>query len=151
MGKKSKKKNKKKKRLIPSKSILHSYLKSDGYHAFIAGERPSQSELDKILETDEDNLKTAQLSSTGIFDFLTTGQALLEFKGYLKSLIEFVNGLETEPFYFEGMEYYKVAHNEGNPGRQDHLVNVSPVPLPGAVWLFGSVLIGFLGYKKYRK
>ena len=61
MGKKSKKKNKKKKRLIPSKSILHSYLKSDGYHAFIAGERPSQSELDKMTAEYRSNIRNSAL------------------------------------------------------------------------------------------
>jgi len=34
---------------------------------------------------------------------------------------------------------------------QDSISNVSAVPLPGAIWLFGSAILGFLGFSKRRK
>jgi len=30
-------------------------------------------------------------------------------------------------------------------------VNVSAVPLPAAVWLFGSVIAGFVGFSRFKK
>jgi len=33
----------------------------------------------------------------------------------------------------------------------DDFSTVSAVPLPGAVWLFGSVLAGFVGFKRFKK
>ena len=61
MGKKSSKRNKKKKRSISTKSILYSEMRSDGYHAFIAGERPSQSELDKMTAEYRANIRKSPL------------------------------------------------------------------------------------------
>lgn len=37
------------------------------------------------------------------------------------------------------------------PGTNDFLFTASPVPLPAAFWLFGSALIGLIGYNRRRK
>ncbi len=45
-----------------------------------------------------------------------------------------------------GLENYHVATNVLD--KQFLLVEVTPVPLPAAVWLFGSVLLGMIGFRK---
>ena len=55
------KRNKKKKRNNSSKTILHSEMRPDGYHAFIAGERPSQAELDKMTAEYRANIRKSPL------------------------------------------------------------------------------------------
>ena len=43
------------------------------------------------------------------------------------------------------------GHYEGSDGLY-HMFIASPVPIPGAVWLFASGLVGLAGYRrKYRK
>jgi hypothetical protein len=37
-----------------------------------------------------------------------------------------------------------------NPGYTSGLIDVAPVPVPAAVWLFGSGLIGLLGFAKRK-
>ena len=58
MGTKRKKKKKRKK---TSKSILYSEMRSDGYHAFIAGDRPSESELEKMTTEYRANIRKSPL------------------------------------------------------------------------------------------
>jgi len=55
------KRNKKKKRHNSSKTILHSEMRSDGYHAFIAGVRPSESELEKMTAEYRANIRKSPL------------------------------------------------------------------------------------------
>jgi len=41
---------------------------------------------------------------------------------------------------------------EYGPITKDLIVSLSPVPVPSAVWLLGSGLIGFLGFRrKFRR
>lgn len=61
MGNKRTKRNKKKKRNHSAKRILHSEMRSDGYHAFIAGERPSDSELEKMTAEYRANIRKSPL------------------------------------------------------------------------------------------
>ena len=61
MGNKRTRRNKKKKGNKSSKSILYSEMRSDGYHAFIAGERPSESELDKMTAEYRANIRKSPL------------------------------------------------------------------------------------------
>jgi len=61
MGNKRTKRNKKKKRNNSAKRILHSEMRSDGYHAFIAGERPSESELEKMTAEYRVNIRKSPL------------------------------------------------------------------------------------------
>ena len=35
-------------------------------------------------------------------------------------------------------------------GYQSGLANISPVPLPAAAWLFGSALLGLIGYSRRK-
>ena len=45
-------------------------------------------------------------------------------------------------------------HNDGfvdNAGSAFHLVSTSAVPVPAAVWLFGSGLIGLIGVARRKK
>jgi hypothetical protein len=37
------------------------------------------------------------------------------------------------------------------PGQMNISTNIAAVPLPGALWLFGSALVGFLGFSSRRK
>jgi hypothetical protein len=37
------------------------------------------------------------------------------------------------------------------PGHSSAPSNVSAVPLPGALWLFGSAVVAFLGFSMRRK
>jgi hypothetical protein len=37
------------------------------------------------------------------------------------------------------------------PGQMNISTNIAAVPLPGALWLFGSAVLGFLGFTSRRK
>ena len=37
------------------------------------------------------------------------------------------------------------------PKRDSSPANISAVPLPGAVWLFGSAILAFLGFSQRRR
>ena len=39
----------------------------------------------------------------------------------------------------------------GQGETEDYKINVAPVPVPGAVWLLGSGLLGLLGVRRKRK
>jgi len=86
------------------------------------------------------------LDDSGIFDFMSTGTVLNDFSTYLSELFIYADSRGDNPFSFASMEHYKVAKSD----RQDHIV-YNPVPLPGAIWLFGSALVGFAGFRKYRR
>jgi len=50
-------------------------------------------------------------------------------------------------------DFFKVLGNGNGTGGLSHvnLYAVTAVPLPAAVWLFGSALISFAGFSRYRK
>lgn len=56
-----------------------------------------------------------------------------------------------------GQYFIRVAHQTGNGGLggltrgQNYVLNVSQVPVPAAVWLFGSALVGLVGMRKKSK
>ncbi|MFQ5771656.1 MAG: hypothetical protein ACE5HX_14065 [bacterium] len=55
MGKKSR--LKKEKRSHSSNQVLHTGMGPDGYHAFITGDRPSESELEKMTAEYRANIR----------------------------------------------------------------------------------------------
>lgn len=59
-------------------------------------------------------------------------------------------------FLFDNFNDFSVINlaemgiNEGDIERISHIA-VTPVPLPGAVWLFGSALVALFGFSRWRK
>lgn len=74
---------------------------------------------------------TADEESSGVIDV----SDILGYKSYL--MVSQNHALNTNPLLVEG--------------GQLQLVTPSAVPVPGAVWLFGSAIMGFLGFKRRNK
>lgn len=68
MSKTNKNKRKKKRKSFRSE-ILYSQMQSDGYHAFLAGERPSESELDKMTAEYRSTIRKSPLWQQIIRDY----------------------------------------------------------------------------------
>jgi hypothetical protein len=50
-----------------------------------------------------------------------------------------------------GTQYVLELSKVGGESTFASVTNISAVPLPGALWLFGSALLGFLGFSNRRK
>lgn len=65
-----------------------------------------------------------------------------------------VADVAAAPFFQQllesGKQYVLQITRNGNRW-QDITTNVSAVPLPGAIWMFGTALLGFLGFSSRRK
>jgi len=67
--------------------------------------------------------------------------------------------LEDEEFIFSGQFFSAKNYDFAEPGSlsnisvwaRDPRGDLSEVPLPGAIWLFGSALLGFAGFKRFGK
>jgi hypothetical protein len=54
--------------------------------------------------------------------------------------------------FLDGHQYWKYSDNNSNYGMAVHEGNVgSPVPIPAAVWLLGSGLVGIIGIRRRFK
>jgi len=97
---------------------------------------------DLFLVSNQNNLS----GSSGSFDF---GNSVANFiavhYGQAESLFYFANGI-TE---------FDLTFIKGNFGLSNYraygIENPTTVPVPGAVWLFGTALIGFVSLSKTRK
>jgi hypothetical protein len=70
----------------------------------------------------------------GNFELDSGGDVLTNASSYLAAL-----ALNT---VFTGLDHYMIAHNDG---KQDQLI---ATPIPMAAWLFGSGLLGLIGFRK---
>ena len=59
-------------------------------------------------------------------------------------------GFDLAESGFEWIRYIKVE-NTGHAGEIDGFSDVAPVPIPGAVWLLGSGLLGLIGLRRGKK
>jgi len=59
----------------------------------------------------------------------------------------------SEAMYFDMSDGYQSKASETNQfyAWAVHDGNVAPVPIPAAVWLFGSALVGLMGFGRFRK
>jgi hypothetical protein len=57
-------------------------------------------------------------------------------------LLEFLPGVESVFYGLSGLQLVQKSYG---------IVPISPVPVPAAVWLFGTALIGMIGFGKRRK
>lgn len=60
-------------------------------------------------------------------------------------------GFETNAFYTLVVGAHGGSGSVADAVAYDVLVTTSPVPVPGAVWLFGSALMGFLGFGRRKQ
>ena len=63
-------------------------------------------------------------------------------------------GFDLAGTEFEGewIQYVRVDGPEGYMGGEiDAFADVSAVPIPGAIWLLGSGLVGLMGLRRSRK
>ena len=63
------------------------------------------------------------------------------------------NGVDTLSINFDGIDtfsYISTDHNNGTTTTIDGTIQLAPVPLPAAAWLFGSALIGLAGIRRHR-
>ena len=51
----------------------------------------------------------------------------------------------------ETSEFYNMYGSPLNPQLTNGTVNISPIPVPAAVWLFGSGLVGLIGIARRKK
>ena len=73
--------------------------------------------------------------------------------GYLKILAENGEAINTVAIGLRANGTTIPASTQRDGLIFDHLAignDVSPIPVPAAVWLFGTALIGFIGYTKRR-
>jgi len=96
---------------------------------------------DLFLVSHSDSLS----GNTGSFDFGKVANFIAVHYGQAESLFYFANGI-TE---------FDLAFIKGNFGLSNYraygIENPTTVPVPGAVWLFGTALIGFVSLSKTRK
>ena len=61
-------------------------------------------------------------------------------------------GFDLDEFGLDWIQYIKVEGADGFAGGEiDAFTDVAPVPVPAAIWLLGSGLIGLVGVRRYRK
>jgi len=72
---------------------------------------------------------------------------------YTLSLAEFPLFGSTIPFIGNTFEFISLAGRNSGYAEEFYIntLNVSAVPLPAAAWLFGSALLGFAGFKRFKK
>ena len=72
---------------------------------------------------------------------------------YTLSLAEFPLLGSTIPFIGNTFEFISLAGSRSGYAEEFYIntLNVSAVPLPAAAWLFGSALLGFAGFKRFKK
>lgn len=104
----------------------------------------------ETLTTDSAGLNSPALISgnTGEPDYMNFGNAILAPFPFIcvECGYEMRLNLTANPLV--------LSYHETNPfdtGAVDFELYVSPVPLPSAMWLFGSALLGLLGFAKRRK
>jgi hypothetical protein len=65
-----------------------------------------------------------------------------------------VSDVAAAPFFQQlltsGKQYILQITRSGNSWQEIN-TNISAVPLPGAIWMFGTALLGFLGFSNRRK
>jgi hypothetical protein len=54
-------------------------------------------------------------------------------------------------FVLQAGTQYVLSIMNANPNSISTTTQISSVPLPGAIWLFGSALLGFFGFSSRRK
>ena len=69
------------------------------------------------------------------------------------SLAQFPLIGSTIPFVGNTFEFISLASESSGANKEFYIntLNVSAVPLPAAAWLFGSALLGFAGFKRFKK
>jgi hypothetical protein len=95
------------------------------------------------------------LSGTYFSPILTSGDPDLAFFPSLLSSVywsgtEFVSG-GAWYFFFDGGFQFVGFKDDSRYSWAVHAGNVSPVPVPAAVWLFGSGLLGLIGIARRKK
>ena len=96
---------------------------------------------------------TSSPSGAFIFDNMTYNSASLALDWY--GLLFVGNGLEVNIWGNVGQPYSLWSYNGSSYNLQSDTASfslqVQPVPVPAAVWLFGSALLSFLGMGKHKQ
>ncbi len=75
-----------------------------------------------------------------------------DFKSTSHSFYGTADGLNLAGQDVSAYRVLRFTDEEGNPlGKQDLLVKVNSVPVPGAIWLLGSGLLGLVGIGRRRR
>jgi uncharacterized protein YjiK len=103
------------------------------------------SGVDGLAGAEADNLLVLSLDSRMLVELDPTTGAALSFFNLASVTSQAIEGVTVD----ELGNIYLVAENAGSaPSR---LIVLSPVPLPGAVWLLGSALAGLAGVARRRR
>lgn len=111
------------------------------------------------------NTTIISVANGGTFDFLSgvwsaglTGKADIKFEGYANNQLIYssntynLNGTSVAPIVLNwfGIESLSILSSADVWIADTFEVNVNPsaVPVPAAIWLFGSVLLGFAGLRR---
>jgi len=121
----------------------------------------SQAVINPLIAFYSVGQPTAPVTYTFDHDFIL----LSEGKGYWSDYGSGYHLTRTAPFVLTGQEGYGVIQfmgtfdelnftlntDENHHGFTVGLLDVASVPLPAAVWLFGSGLLGLIGFSKRKK
>ncbi len=151
-------------------SILSTYNHDYIVGIFDANTRTELNVLDTYLGTTSSNVifdliggtATSGLGTSAVgttFGFFIRfyddiGGGVLTGEDYFSDTLSDVFSIFYDPFGIASTGYSELALGIGGPGTQGHALvsvhDVAPVPLPAAVWLFGSALAGLLGFGRRR-
>lgn len=116
------------------------------------------SESGPFIDTGTFSLATDQTVNGSLFDlelgivFDIANLVLTDNNGNeLFSQDDFTLGVFTFGLLPAGAYTFNIAGNVAGTGGGAYQLGLNAVPLPAAAWLFGSALLGFVGYSARRK
>lgn len=69
----------------------------------------------------------------------------------LAETVPYLNVGGSFQYALQSGKQYVLQIQKNSSGWESITTNVSAVPLPGAIWMFGTALLGFLGFSSRRK
>lgn len=89
-------------------------------------------------------LRTAQIAAIG-----TAGNGLAQ--GALAETVPYLTVGQGFQYALQSGQQYVLQVQKNVPGWEAVTTDVTAVPLPGALWMFGAALMGFVGFSSRRK
>jgi uncharacterized protein YjiK len=105
------------------------------------------SGVDGLAGTEASNLLILSLDSRSLAEVDPSTGTVLSMFNLASLTTQAIEGVTVD----ELGNIYLVAEDSGTPNSRLFVLSPAPVPLPGAVWLFGSALAGFAGVARRRR